>query len=482
MQDNKPLASSPLQAVGGSGFLLHSSASSSAPATPPEAALAPVAVPLPVPRTATTDSSPSSGASLRSPTPTGPVPAPTTSPAPTAAGRPSSSASLWRATSHDSFRSAGAATLLNLEHRRRRAQQQPPQQRAARASTAFDDGDDGGVVDDVQDHGDADKGHEEPAKPRRVPRSPPHAPQGLPLPLSMATPRHSPARSLGLRALAEFYGTFVFLFLALGGVQAALTRGQAPALEIALCFGLGLAAAIGLTFRVSGGALNPAVCLGLAAAGAMPASTAVAYAVAQCAGALAACGVVAALFDGPNGRSFAGANGIQTLTDAATGATVPACTLAQAVFIEALLTMGLVLTVLFQAVEKHRATFMAPLSIGLYVFVAHLVSLPYTNTSINPARSLGAAAIAGVWTNHWVFWLGPALGAAAAALVHRSLVAVDYAALNPGQDADCVADPLLLHTPPPLALQQHAAAAQWIHHRGDEDDDAHIDVVVAPRE
>ncbi|KAJ1555668.1 hypothetical protein HK405_014792 [Cladochytrium tenue] len=248
------------------------------------------------------------------------------------------------------------------------------------------------------------------------------------------------ARSLVLRSLAEALGMFVFLFLALGGVQAALARSQAPALEIAVVFGLGLATAIALTYRISGGALNPAVNFGLAIAGAMPVSTALAYTVAQCAGGIAGCALVSALFDGPNGKSFKGANTIQSFTDPSTGASVPACTPVQALFIEAVLTMGLVLTVLFQAVEKHRATFMAPLTIGLYVFIAHLISLPYTNTSINPARSLGASVVTGVWSDHWIFWAGPAIGGLLAGSIHRFFKGVKYTTLNPGQDADSDAD------------------------------------------
>ncbi|KAI9359976.1 aquaporin-like protein [Zopfochytrium polystomum] len=242
------------------------------------------------------------------------------------------------------------------------------------------------------------------------------------------------ATSLLLQSLAEFYGTFLFLFLSLAGVQSAIFQGPAPTfvLQIALVFGLALATAVFLTFRISGGALNPAVNLGLLVAGKMDPVKAAAYTVAQSAGAVAACAAVAAAFPGSHGKAFFGANAVQI--DPATGA--PVCTVAQAFAIEAVLTAGLVLVVLFLAVDKQRVTFLAPLLIGLYVFIAHLIAIPYTNTSINPARSLGASVVAGVWSDHWIFWAAPLAGGAVAGLVHRFFKAVDYEKLNQGQDAD----------------------------------------------
>ncbi|KAI9359975.1 aquaporin-like protein [Zopfochytrium polystomum] len=241
------------------------------------------------------------------------------------------------------------------------------------------------------------------------------------------------AVTLALQSLAEFYGMFVFIFLSLAGVQSAVFQGPAPTalLQISLVFGLALTTAVWLTFRISGGALNPAVNLGLLVAGAMDPVKAVAYTFAQCAGAVAACAAVAAVIPGSHGKAFFGANAVQAASDGSA-----ACSPAQAFVLEAVLTMGLVLVVLFMAVDKHRATFMAPLMIGLYVFIAHLISIPYTNTSINPARSLGASVVSGTWNDHWIFWAGPFTGAVVAGLIHRFYKAVDYESLNPGQDAD----------------------------------------------
>ncbi|KAJ3400487.1 hypothetical protein CcCBS67573_g03034 [Chytriomyces confervae] len=234
---------------------------------------------------------------------------------------------------------------------------------------------------------------------------------------------------LALQAATEWLGMFLFIFIALGGVQSALKTNAAdlatdPTLafvEISLCFGFGLATAIFFCYRISGGALNPAVNFGLLVAGVMDVKTAFVYTVAQLLGATVACGAVSAIFPG----DFAGANqvfdGVGTI---------------QAFLLEAILTFGLVLTVLFLAVEKSRITFLAPLIIGIYVFIAHLLAIPYTNTSINPARSFGASVVSGSWKDHWVFWIGPLLGGYVAGLVYRLYMIADYTELNAGQDAD----------------------------------------------
>ncbi|KAJ3079639.1 hypothetical protein HDU99_010436, partial [Rhizoclosmatium hyalinum] len=183
----------------------------------------------------------------------------------------------------------------------------------------------------------------------------------------------------------------------------------------------GLAAAIFFSYRISGGALNPAVNFGLFVAGVMDPLTLIAYTIAQSAGATAACGAVAAIFPG----DFKGANQVFAPT-----------TTAQAFFLELILTAGLVLTVLFLAVEKSKVAFWAPMMIGIYVFVAHLLAIPYTNTSINPARSIGASIVSGIWTDHWLFWVAPLAGGAVSGLIYRAYKFVEYETLNPGQDAD----------------------------------------------
>lgn len=105
-------------------------------------------------------------------------------------------------------------------------------------------------------------------------------------------------------------------------------------------------------------------------------------------------------------------------------------------FLEMFLTAQLVLTVYFLAVEKHRATFLAPIGIGISVFMAHMCGTNYTGTSINPARSFGPAVIAGFVGYHWIYWLGPFMGALLSFGVYSLFKWLEYWTANPGQDSD----------------------------------------------
>lgn len=109
--------------------------------------------------------------------------------------------------------------------------------------------------------------------------------------------------------------------------------------------------------------------------------------------------------------------------------------IARGLFLEMFLTAPLVLTVYFLAVEKHRSTFLAPIGIGISVFIAHLCGTNYTGTSLNPARSFGPAVISGFVGYHWIFWLGPLLGALLSYGVYALLKYLGYWTANPGQDA-----------------------------------------------
>lgn len=107
----------------------------------------------------------------------------------------------------------------------------------------------------------------------------------------------------------------------------------------------------------------------------------------------------------------------------------------QGLFLEMFLTSQLVLTVYFLAVEKHRSTFLAPIGIGLSVFIAHICGTTYTGTSINPARSFGPAVLIGFPRYHWIFWVGPGLGAVLAFGCYEILKFLEYETVNPDQDA-----------------------------------------------
>lgn len=224
--------------------------------------------------------------------------------------------------------------------------------------------------------------------------------------------------SIGRRAVAEALGTF---WLVLGGVGSAVLAGDKIGnLGIALAFGLSvltMAYAIG---HVSGAHLNPAVTLGLTAALRFPVSELVPYVLAQFAGAFVASGVILLIAGAmPGGYTAAlgglGANGYGAHSPGGFGAS-------GAFLIEVVMTFGLVFVVL-GATSKRAMNGFGGLAIGLCLTLIHLVTIPVTNCSVNPARSTGPAIFVGgaATSQLWMFWVAPALGALAAGLAARAL-------------------------------------------------------------
>ena len=256
-------------------------------------------------------------------------------------------------------------------------------------------------------------------------------------------------RHEGISALAEFLGTFGFLFgsfLAAQGVVGAAKRdgrdpGTVEILYIAFAFGLSLLIQVFIWFRVSGGQFNPAVSLALALLRCISPGRFLVNVFFQIAGAIAA-GLLAKAVT--TGELFV-ANGIPSIATKVGGASAGATsttTTQQAVgplggtFVEAFITSGLVLTVLFLAVEKHRATPMAPLMVGISIVVAHLVAVPLTSCGANPARTLGTIAATGKFPKDgFIFFLGPIIGACIAAAIFVTVKFAGYQDVNPGQDA-----------------------------------------------
>lgn len=105
-----------------------------------------------------------------------------------------------------------------------------------------------------------------------------------------------------------------------------------------------------------------------------------------------------------------------------------------------LFTAQLVLTVYFLAVEKHRATFLAPVGIGASVFVSHVAGIGLTGASLNPARTLGPAILTKFTSYHWIYWVGPFAGALLAFAAYSTLKWLDYKTCNPGQDGEEIED------------------------------------------
>ncbi|HOX07620.1 MAG TPA: aquaporin Z [Planctomycetota bacterium] len=217
---------------------------------------------------------------------------------------------------------------------------------------------------------------------------------------------------------AEFFGTF---WLVLGGCGSAVLAAAFPGVGIGL---LGVSLAFGLTVltmayaigHISGCHLNPAVSIGLWVGGRFPGRKLAPYIIAQVVGAIAAGGVLYVIASGKAGfdvsAGFA-SNGY--------GAHSPGgYSLLAALVTEVVMTMMFLLIIL-GATDKRAPQGFAPLAIGLGLTLIHLISIPVTNTSVNPARSTGVALFVGDWAvaQLWLFWLAPIFGAALGALAYR---------------------------------------------------------------
>lgn len=218
------------------------------------------------------------------------------------------------------------------------------------------------------------------------------------------------------RYVAELVGTFVLVF---GGVgSAVLAGGEIGALGVALAFGLALLAMVYAIGPISGCHINPAVTLGLLLSRKIEIRPAIGYAVAQIVGAILAAGCIWLIAeDVPGGYSLKsgglGANGYDSHSPGGYG-------LLAALVVEIILTAILVFTVL-GATHRAAPVGFAGLAIGLVLTLIHLVGIPVTNTSVNPARSIGPAVFVGDWALRqlWVFIVAPLAGAAIAAAIFQ---------------------------------------------------------------
>src|ERR1700679_616450 len=227
---------------------------------------------------------------------------------------------------------------------------------------------------------------------------------------------------LSKRAAAEFFGTFWLVF---GGCGSAVLAAAFPNLGIgfagvALAFGLTvltMAFAIG---HVSGCHLNPAISIGLVTAKRFPASELPAYIIAQVLGAIAASGVLYVIASGKPGFSLAGGFASNGYADHSPGGySLLAC------FVAEVLLTAFFLLVILGATDERAPKGFAPIAIGLCLTLIHLISIPITNTSVNPARSTGPAIFVGGWAvpQLWLFWVAPILGAIIGALISTAFFA-----------------------------------------------------------
>lgn len=217
---------------------------------------------------------------------------------------------------------------------------------------------------------------------------------------------------------AEFMGTF---WLVLGGCGSAVLAAAFPNVGIGL---LGVALAFGLTVltmayaiaHISGCHLNPAVTLGLWAGGRFPASGVVPYIVAQVLGGIAAGGVLYVIASGQAGFDVSAGFASNGYGEHSPGG----YSLLAALVCEVVMT-GFFLFVIMGATDSRAPVGFAPIAIGLCLTLIHLISIPVTNTSVNPARSTGVALFVGDWavSQLWLFWVAPIVGAILGALAYR---------------------------------------------------------------
>jgi aquaporin Z len=226
--------------------------------------------------------------------------------------------------------------------------------------------------------------------------------------------------SLSRRATAEFIGTFWLVF---GGCGSAVLAAAFPNLGIGF---LGVALAFGLTLltmafaigHISGCHVNPAVSVGLAVAKRFPVSDLPAYVVAQVAGGISAAAVLYVIASGRAGFDLA--NGFASNGYAAHspgGYSLTACLVAEVV-----LTF-MFLVIILGSTDRRAPQGFAPIPIGLGLTLIHLIGIPVTNLSVNPARSTGPALFVGGWAVQqlWLFWLAPIVGGAIAGIVYPAV-------------------------------------------------------------
>lgn len=230
------------------------------------------------------------------------------------------------------------------------------------------------------------------------------------------------------RFFAEFFGTYWLVF---GGCGSAIFAADFPNLGIgfsgvALAFGLTVLTMVYAVGHISGGHFNPAVSFGLWAGGRFPAKDLILYIIGQIAGAVSAAGTLFIIASGKAGflidSTKAGAfasNGF--------GAFSPGGYSIEAAFITEFVLTLFFLLVILGATDKFANDRFAGIAIGLALVLIHLISIPITNTSVNPARSLSQAIFVGgePLSQVWLFWIAPILGAVTAGFIYKTLLESD---------------------------------------------------------
>lgn len=218
--------------------------------------------------------------------------------------------------------------------------------------------------------------------------------------------------------MAEFFGTFWLVF---GGCGSAVLAAAFPGLGIGF---VGVSLAFGLTVltmayavgHISGGHFNPAVTLGLFAGGRFPASDILFYWIAQILGGLAGAGVLFVIASGNAAFSTAGGFASNGFAEHSPGGYTM-----MAAFVTEVVLTAFFLVIIMGATDKRAPAGFAPIAIGLGLTLIHLISIPVTNTSVNPARSTSQALFVGGWAVEqlWLFWVAPLIGGAIGGVIYK---------------------------------------------------------------
>ncbi|KAF9940476.1 hypothetical protein BGZ67_007612 [Mortierella alpina] len=236
----------------------------------------------------------------------------------------------------------------------------------------------------------------------------------------------SSAKGWAVQALAEFIGTAMFLYLAVGGADA-VTRGDFSGyLATSFAFGIGLVVTAWAFFRISGSHFNPAISLSSLITGHITVPQFVLYFISQILGAMVGVALARGTTPSTEGTGFGQVNALMNGESVARG-----------FFLEFFLTTILCFVYHMTVHEKNRSTFMAALPYGLALFSCYLFATRYTNASINPARAFAVSVVARSFPrDHWIFWFGPLCGAILAAGLHILFRYVDYDHYSAGIDAE----------------------------------------------
>lgn len=228
---------------------------------------------------------------------------------------------------------------------------------------------------------------------------------------------------------AEMIGTFALTFIGAGAILTTTWTGGQPGLVgIALAHGLVLAIVVTATMNISGAHINPAVTIAMMLTGRIKPPTAVGYILAQCAGATVAGFMLASIFGGlgTGGAGVTGRAAIEACKLGTPAHDVAVISSGAAVFVEVILTFLLMFAIFGTAVDE-RAPRIGGFGIGLAVTVDILMAGPITGAAMNPARTIGTligggGATSMLWSQHWVYWVGPVVGAVVGAFFYDALI------------------------------------------------------------